>query len=161
MFYSFLTLKLPITTIVVCCLSSACDFKNHFCKQCGPKSDCSSRSSLIWVHIVCLYAKIGLEKLVRIFSRRHKQTTFSDAGFLGVLRVNIDEIVLCCVIRKFSEGLDQPQYSLNWSGSSFSIYTILKTVEYIHKQQMTRSDSRIPFFLELYEGLWWCLIGRN
>ena len=23
----------------------------------------------------------------RIFSRRHKQTTFSDAGFLGVLRV--------------------------------------------------------------------------
>ena len=27
------------------------------------------------------------EKLARIFSRRHKQTTFSDAGFLGVLRI--------------------------------------------------------------------------
>ena len=27
------------------------------------------------------------EKFARIFSRRHKQTTFSDAGFLGVLRV--------------------------------------------------------------------------
>ena len=29
----------------------------------------------------------------RIFSRRHKQTTFSDAGFLGILRVkpkNVD-----------------------------------------------------------------------
>ena len=25
----------------------------------------------------------------RIFSRRHKQTTFSDASFLGALRVNI------------------------------------------------------------------------
>ena len=31
-------------------LSSACDFKSHFCKQCGPRSDCSFRSSLIWVH---------------------------------------------------------------------------------------------------------------
>ena len=28
------------------------------------------------------------EKFARTFSRRHKQTTFSDAGFLGVLRVN-------------------------------------------------------------------------
>ena len=45
------------------------------------------RSSLIWVHIVCLYAKVGLIKFARIFSRRHKQTTFSDAVFLGALRV--------------------------------------------------------------------------
>ena len=28
------------------------------------------------------------EKLARIFSRQHKQTTFSDAVFLDVLRVN-------------------------------------------------------------------------
>ena len=28
------------------------------------------------------------EKSARIFSRRHKQTTFSDAVFLGALRVN-------------------------------------------------------------------------
>ena len=27
------------------------------------------------------------EKFARIFSRQHKQTTFSDAGILGVLRV--------------------------------------------------------------------------
>ena len=40
-------------------LSSACDFKSHFCKQCGHRS----RSSLIKVHTVCLYAKIGLKKL--------------------------------------------------------------------------------------------------
>ena len=31
--------------------------------------------------------KIRFEKFARIFSRRHKQTTFSDAGFLGALRV--------------------------------------------------------------------------
>ena len=48
---NMLTLKAPITTIVVC-LSSACDFESHFCKQCGPRW-----SSLIWVHTVCQYAK--------------------------------------------------------------------------------------------------------
>ena len=68
-------------------LSSACDFKSHFCKQCGPRSDCSFRNSLIWVHTVCWYAKNSFEKFARIFSRRHKQTTFSDAFFLGTLRV--------------------------------------------------------------------------
>ena len=31
--------------------------------------------------------KNRFEKFARKFSRRHKQTTFSDAGFLGVLRV--------------------------------------------------------------------------
>ena len=63
-------------------LSSACDFKSHFCKQCGPRSDCSSRSP----H--CLpVCKNRFEKFARIFGRRHKQTTFSDAGFLGILRV--------------------------------------------------------------------------
>ena len=48
----------------------------------------SANSSLIWVHTVCRYAKNSFEKFARIFSRRHKQTTFSDAVFLGALRVN-------------------------------------------------------------------------
>ena len=39
-------------------------------------------------HCLPVY-KNRFEKLARIFSRRHKQTTFSDAGFLGVLRVNV------------------------------------------------------------------------
>ena len=43
--------------------SSACDYKSHFCKQCGLRSDCFSRSILIMVHTVCLYAKIGLKSL--------------------------------------------------------------------------------------------------
>ena len=46
------------------------------------------QSSLIWVHTVCWYAKNSFEKFARIFSRRHKQMTFSDAVFLGTLRVN-------------------------------------------------------------------------
>ena len=36
-----------------------------------------------------LVCKNRFEKFARIFSRRHKQTTFSDAGFLGALRVEI------------------------------------------------------------------------
>ena len=50
-----LTLKAPITTKVVCfsrllkCLRSLCG------KQCGPRSDCSYRSSLFWIQAVCFY----------------------------------------------------------------------------------------------------------
>ena len=32
--------------------------------------------------------KNRFEKFARLFGRRHKQMTFSDASFLGVLRVN-------------------------------------------------------------------------
>ena len=32
--------------------------------------------------------KNRFEKFASIFSRRHKQMTFSDAGFLGILRVH-------------------------------------------------------------------------
>ena len=60
--------------------SSACDFISHFCKQCGPRSDCSCRSSLIWVHIICLYAKIGSKSLQEYsaddINRRHFQMQF-------------------------------------------------------------------------------------
>ena len=33
--------------------------------------------------------KSRFEKFARIFSRRHKQTKFSDAVFLGILRVKV------------------------------------------------------------------------
>ena len=52
-------------------------------------ADCSSRSSLIRVHTVCLYAKNRSEKFVRIFSRGHNQAKFSGADFLGILRVKV------------------------------------------------------------------------
>ena len=34
-------------------------------------------------------SKNRFEEFARIFSRRHKQMTFSDAGFLGILRVKV------------------------------------------------------------------------
>ena len=53
---SILTLKVPITTNVVCfCRLLKC-FRSLTSKQRRPRSDCSYRSSLIWVHSVCLYA---------------------------------------------------------------------------------------------------------
>ena len=39
--------------------------------------------------------KNRFEKFARLFSRRHKQTTFSDAGFLGALRVKVKVIRKC------------------------------------------------------------------
>ena len=63
------------------------------------RSDCSFRSSLIWVHTVCLYAICKFEKFARRCSRRHKQTTFSGAVFLGALRVNSLSNVLKGVTR--------------------------------------------------------------
>ena len=67
-------------------LSSACDFKSFL--------------QTVWTQIrlllkeqsdQCPYClpvcKNRFEKSARIFSRRHKQTTFSDNDFLGALRV--------------------------------------------------------------------------
>ena len=54
----FLTLKAPKKTAsenVVCWifLQTSQSYFLHTGKQCGPRSDCSFRSSLIWVHTVC------------------------------------------------------------------------------------------------------------
>ena len=61
--------------------------KPLFDKQCGPRSDCSYRSSLIWVHAVCFYTKFisNVRQLFPAddFSRRHFQMHF----FLCPLRV--------------------------------------------------------------------------
>ena len=74
------TPRKPASENVVCLcrlLNILANFSNlflHTGKQCGPRSDCSCRSSLIWVHTVCrssliwvhtvcLYAKIGLKSL--------------------------------------------------------------------------------------------------
>ena len=39
--------------------------------------------------------KNRFEKSARIFNRRHKQTTFSDADFLGVLRIKCSVSLKC------------------------------------------------------------------
>ena len=79
--------KWPTSQQLSSALSSACDFKSHFCKQCGPRSDCFSRSSLIRVHAVCLYAKIGLKSLQEYSADDINRRHFQMQVFLGVLRV--------------------------------------------------------------------------
>ena len=60
--------------------------------------------------------KHRFEKFARIFSRRHKQTTFSDADFLGVLRVKVKVVghMITCVslANVIKPALDEIQVSL-------------------------------------------------
>ena len=72
------------------------------------------QTSLIWVHTVCRYAKNSFEKFARIFSRRHKQTTFSDAVFLGALRIN-------SVDREVKLQLKNKQYPFH-TGTDFKLW---------------------------------------
>ena len=43
----------PITTKVICFSHLLKCLRSLYGKQCGPRSDCSYRSSLFWVHAVC------------------------------------------------------------------------------------------------------------
>ena len=79
--------------------SSACDFKSHFCKQ--------------WVHTVCLYAKIDLKSLQEYSADDINRWHFSDAGFLGILRVKYIYGEVC--ILQF----------INMEGHQFHILTVL------------------------------------
>ena len=51
------TLNALIATIVVCFSRLLKCLRSLYGKQCGPRSDCSYRSSLFWVHTVCFYTK--------------------------------------------------------------------------------------------------------
>ena len=94
-YYASLTLKLPITTIVICFVICLWFLKKSFLQT-------------VWTEIRLLLkeqsdqgprclpvCKNRFEKFARLFSRRHKQTTFSDAGFLGILRVKKVKDVNC------------------------------------------------------------------
>ena len=54
---STLTLNAPIIKKVVCFSRLLKCLRNLYGKQCGPRSDCSYRSSLLWVHAVCFYTE--------------------------------------------------------------------------------------------------------
>ena len=79
---------MPITTKVVCFSRLLKCLRILHGKQCGPRSDCSYRSSLFWVHAICFYTSFvsNVRQLFAAddFSRRHFQMLF----FLGALRVN-------------------------------------------------------------------------
>ena len=66
--FEHLTLNTPITKKVVCfsCLLKC--LRSLYGKQCGPRSDCSYRSSLFWVHTVCFYTSIlGTDMAQKVF----------------------------------------------------------------------------------------------
>ena len=50
-----LTLNAPVATKVVCFSRLLKCLRSLYGKKCGPRSDCSYRSSLMWVHPVCFY----------------------------------------------------------------------------------------------------------
>ena len=50
----------------------------------------ASRSSLIRVHTVCLYAKIGLKSLQEYTADDMNRQHFPDTYFLGILKANSD-----------------------------------------------------------------------
>ena len=88
-------------------LSPACDFKSHFCKQ--EQSDLGPH---------CLpVCKNRFEKFARIFSRRHKQVTFSDADFLGALRVNTTRTIIFYLYYTFTFTMRKNEdifFYFNW-----------------------------------------------
>ena len=121
-----LTLKAPVTTIVVCFVI------------------CLSRSSLIWVHTVCLYAKIGLKSLQEYsaddINRRHFQMQFFLA-LQGLSHCRLNELsryilenpnfdfryVRLCdldIPRENKTWLDTTFCSI-WSGSALFAITLL------------------------------------
>ena len=67
-------------------------------KQCGPRSDCSYKSSLFWVHAVCFYTLFvsNVRQLFAAdkFSRQHFQMHF----FLGALRVKGQMYLKCLTL---------------------------------------------------------------
>ena len=83
-----LTLNAPITTKVVCFSRLLKYLRSLYGKQCRPRTDCSYGSSLFLVNAVCSYTYFvsNVRQLFAAddFNRRH----FSDAFFLGALRVN-------------------------------------------------------------------------
>ena len=50
-----LTLNAPIATKVVCFSRLPKCLRSLYGEPCGPRTDCSYRSSLFWVHTVCFY----------------------------------------------------------------------------------------------------------
>ena len=85
-----LTLNAPIAANVVCFSRLLKCLRSLYGKQCGPRSNCSYRSSQFWVHAVCFYTLFvsNVRQLFAAddFSRRHFQMHF----FLVALRVKMN-----------------------------------------------------------------------
>ena len=82
-----LALYAPITTEVVCFSRLLKCLRSLYGKQCGPRSDCSYRSSLFWVHAVCFYT-LFVSNARKLFAADDiSRPQFQMHFFLGALRV--------------------------------------------------------------------------
>ena len=93
-----LTLKAPIPTKVICFSRLLKCLRSLYGKQFGPRSDCSYRSSLFWVHTICFYTLFfgNVRQLFAAddFSRHPFQIDF----FLGALRVKMMDIKISTIL---------------------------------------------------------------
>ena len=85
--WPLLTLNAPIATKVICFSRLLKCLRSLYGKQCGPRSDCSYRSRLFWVHPVCFYTQFvsNVRQLFAAddFSRQHFQMHFFSWCFKG------------------------------------------------------------------------------
>ena len=107
-FTSYLTLNAPIATIVVCLSRLLKCLRSLYGKQCLPRSDCSYRSSLFWVHAVCFYTKFvsNVKQLFAAddFSRRHFQMHFLTWRFRvkpEILKYKTITLCMLCTFHDF------------------------------------------------------------
>ena len=85
-----------------------------FCKQCGPRSDCSRRSSLIRVHTVCLYAKICLNSLQEYSADDVNRRHFQMQVFLARLTFLREKVDVCKVVLTYLRRMDST--TTIWTG---------------------------------------------
>ena len=90
----FLTLNTPFTTEVVCWSRLLKCLRSLHGKQCGPRSDCSYRSSVFWVHAACFYTWFASNIRQLFAADDFSGRLFQNAiFFLGALRANVCLIV--------------------------------------------------------------------
>ena len=86
------SLKAPIATKVICFSSLLKCLRSLYGKQCGPRSDCSYRSSLFWVHAVCFY-NLFVSNVRQLFAEMNSvDNIFKCIFFLGILRVRNEQL---------------------------------------------------------------------
>ena len=102
-----LTPKAPIATKVVCFSRILECLRRLYGKQCGPRPDCFHRSSLIWVHPVCFYAKF-VSNVRQLFAASVmlgnylQQTTSADDFFRCIFSWHFKGYICNRVITEFT-----------------------------------------------------------
>ena len=128
-----LTLNAPIATKVVCFSHLLKCLRSLYGKQCGPRSDCSYRSSLVWVHTVCFYTQFvsNARQLFAAddFSRRHFQMHF----FLGALRLRF-----IAIAHTQCSSLSEPRHVIStmWHFDNYTLRKPCAAPYYAWKLQM-------------------------